>query len=709
MSIKELSEINQANESVSKYKLLSAYGGPGSIVHTQYGSIIISCIEEWGFLKRVLEIHKEAIDDSENNTDEKVFKYVYKQARLEKNGSIGISNDKRLFESIIDRKKLINLKYLSLIPDIEIKDFGNKVENIEFTIPSTFMPKIFADKLNVFKSYGEWFNDWVLNNKEKDPYGNKFFPPKKTWKELLTQDNIVLICEHGHISDFPWSQFLWWRKEDPMAIHNDETVNLFEKNPCCGTKESPTSKIKITSSTANASGFDGKWLKCDNCKKSVSLQGLMGVKIKCPGHSPMEVKTGDSQYYSGDKLIRQQTPPSEICKAKNSLGKDKPMSVALTTGNNLYYSRILSSIFMPDELFKDELEIEKDKLEKRINRHKKNWEEAIDSGDKEDEIYNEKKWIELVAELKTIAQNIEPKPELTDSEKEIKFRNQEYKVFSFQSDLDINKEEKDLKVKDVTENLDLELRKFFSRILRIDNMKITSAQLDFSRVVPADADAEDITSKNIFRSKPEDVNVYPVVENFGEGIFIGFDEKVIDEFASSEAGINLINSLKRKLSDLKKDSNPFNKGAIDYGNLVNWQLYLVHTFSHLIMREMEFRCGYPTASLSERIYVSNDEKYRMYGCMIYTAEGAEGSMGGLIAQTRLNNLNKLIKSALKRATICHSDPLCWESDGQGLFDLNFSSCFSCSLVSETSCEHRNVYLDRRILVDDDGGFFKEVI
>ncbi len=202
MSVKELFEINQANESVSKYKLLSAYGGPGSIVHTQYGSIIISCIEEWGFLKRVLEIHKEAIDDSENNTDEKVFKYVYKQARLEKNGSIGISNDKRLFESLIDRKKLINLKYLSLIPDIEIKDFGNKVENVEFTIPSTFMPKIFADRQNVYKSYGEWFNDWILNNKEKDPYGNKFFPPKKTWKELLTQDNIVLICEHGHISDF---------------------------------------------------------------------------------------------------------------------------------------------------------------------------------------------------------------------------------------------------------------------------------------------------------------------------------------------------------------------------------------------------------------------------------------------------------------------------------------------------------------------------
>lgn len=142
---------------------------------------------------------------------------------------------------------------------------------------------------------------------------------------------------------------------------------------------------------------------------------------------------------------------------------------------------------------------------------------------------------------------------------------------------------------------------------------------------------------------------------------------------------------------------------------MNWQLYLVHTFTHLIMRELEFRCGYPTASLSERVYVSNDKEHRMYGCMIYTTEGGEGSMGGVIAQTRPKNLNNLIRSALKRATICNSDPLCWESEGQGLFDLNFSSCFSCSLVIETSCEFRNIYLDRKILMDSEKGFFKKFV
>ena len=62
MAKKEYIQNSAANESIGKYKLLSAYGGPGSLVHTQYGSIIISCIEEWGFLKRVLEIHKEFVE-----------------------------------------------------------------------------------------------------------------------------------------------------------------------------------------------------------------------------------------------------------------------------------------------------------------------------------------------------------------------------------------------------------------------------------------------------------------------------------------------------------------------------------------------------------------------------------------------------------------------------------------------------------------------
>ena len=82
MARKEYIQNNAANESISKYKLLSAYGGPGSLVHTQYGSIIISCIEEWGFLKRVLEIHKEFVERP--TPEEEMCKEVSSAARRER-------------------------------------------------------------------------------------------------------------------------------------------------------------------------------------------------------------------------------------------------------------------------------------------------------------------------------------------------------------------------------------------------------------------------------------------------------------------------------------------------------------------------------------------------------------------------------------------------------------------------------------------------
>jgi hypothetical protein len=697
MTTKQYFENTQANEAVSKFKLLSAYGGPGSIIHTAYGSIIVSCIEEWGFLKRILDIQKEAVETGKK--EKEIKGYIIEQARLERNGSVGLSNDTRLLNSLINRKGLTQLKYLVLIPEISVQDFSNKIKNNgnELAINSTFMPKVFFDKSKRYKFYKEWFKDWTSNKKNDDQYGNKFFPPKYNTDKgtyNLTQDNIVLICDHGHISDFPWSKYLKWRSDSPMEINSDIPIDLFNSQPCCGNEDSNMSKIFITSSSANASGFDGKWLKCENCGKQTSLKGLMSVKIKCPGHKPWEGVTsnkGELKYHSGNEESRNKMPSFETCLSRKS------MKVALTTGNNLYYSRMLSSIYMPDELFLDEkvLKIKELNIAKELAKEEENIENLVS----------------IVEQIKLLEKELDSNPlnvEKLDSQKDVFYRFEEFKALAHKTDDEINidKKHEHLKVKDVTFNIkNSKIEKYFSKILRIDNMKITSAQLDFSRVVPVDSDADNISSKDIFRNKKDSVQVYPVVENYGEGIFFSFNEELINEFAKSDAIFILNENLKK----LYKNSDTFSEGAIKYGLDNNWQLYIVHTFAHLIMRELEFKCGYPTASLSERIYVSNDAKYKMYGCMIYTAEGAEGSMGGLIAQTRPNNLLSLIQSALKRATICNSDPLCWESEGQGLFELNFASCFSCSLVSETSCEHRNIYLDRRILVDENSGFFKDVL
>lgn len=695
-------ENNTANESVSKYKLLSGYGGPGSLVHTQYGSIIVSCIEEWGFLKKVLELNQKAINQGKKGKEK--IKYVIAEAREGENGNIGISNDHRLLEALQIRKDLTSLEYLVLIPDIEVVTHNNKIGNngVKIAIPSTYMPKVFADRSNNYKTYSSWYKEWCerrdSNNKLIDQYGKNFHPPKsvfnkeKGWISDLKQDNIILLCEHGHISDFPWSKFLRWRNDNPSAIlQKDSVVDLFNNQVCCNAPH-----IKLTSNSGNASGYDGKWLRCSNCNQGVSLKGLMNVKIKCAGHKPWEVDTGDIHFHSGDRKARNQNPPLEVChctEMKDGKPKSKPMKVALTTGNNIYYSRIISSIYLHNELFESDVALEIMKLEEQ--------KKAYLSDD--DTIYLVPSIIAKIKKLKEDIPNNDE--EIPDSLREVIFKYNEFQAFQKEETL-LSKHPKDLKVKDVTTNLDEETRDYFNRVLRIDNTKITSAQLDFSRVEPIDADSENTNPKNIFKSTNENVLVYPVVENFGEGIFFSFNDELISDFITDN---KIISKLSEKLQEKQQTANPFNKGAVDFANVMNWQMYLVHTFSHLIMRELEFRCGYPTASLSERIYVSNEDEYKMYGCLIYTAEGAEGSMGGLIAQTRPKNLNNLIKSAIKRATICNSDPLCWESEGQGLFDLNFASCFSCSLVSETSCEHRNLYLDRQILVDNENGFFKDIV
>ena len=64
-----------------------------------------------------------------------------------------------------------------------------------------------------------------------------------------------------------------------------------------------------------------------------------------------------------------------------------------------------------------------------------------------------------------------------------------------------------------------------------------------------------------------------------------------------------------------------------------------------------------------------------------------------------------IRKAMQRAPNCASDPICWENDDQ----MNYAACFSCAMVSETSCEERNVGLDRRALVDENFGFFKDLL
>jgi hypothetical protein len=97
----------------------------------------------------------------------------------------------------------------------------------------------------------------------------------------------------------------------------------------------------------------------------------------------------------------------------------------------------------------------------------------------------------------------------------------------------------------------------------------------------------------------------------------------------------------------------------------------------------------------------------MQGFLISAFDGTDGYMGGLSTLCNdLERLREIIQLAIDRAKDCSSDPICMESEGQGVSELNLAACHSCALIPEVSCELSNLFLDRKILVDMTFGFFK---
>jgi len=134
---------------------------------------------------------------------------------------------------------------------------------------------------------------------------------------------------------------------------------------------------------------------------------------------------------------------------------------------------------------------------------------------------------------------------------------------------------------------------------------------------------------------------------------------------------------------------------------------LIHTLSHSLINQWAIDCGYPAASLKERLYVDED----MAGILIYTtASDSAGSLGGVIAQARPDKLDNTLRQALTKAHWCSNDPLCIETLG-GVESVNLGACHACALLPEVSCDDKimNGFLDRGLLVrtysTENTGFF----
>jgi hypothetical protein len=231
-------------------------------------------------------------------------------------------------------------------------------------------------------------------------------------------------------------------------------------------------------------------------------------------------------------------------------------------------------------------------------------------------------------------------------------------------------------------------------VLLLERLKEVNALVGFTRVeAPGESDDSDEqpTMAELCRGKPTWI---PAFEVHGEGIFIRFREDAVQTWLKQKPEISnrhlMLLGGHRGWRHARQLAPEKGYPGVRYA--------MLHTFSHLLVRELALECGYNTASIRERIYSDDDPAKPMAGILLYTAAAdSDGTLGGLVELGKPETLARLIAQALRRASICSSDPLCSEHDPRRDRSLHGASCHGCSFVAETSCEKGNRYLDRALV------------
>ena len=230
----------------------------------------------------------------------------------------------------------------------------------------------------------------------------------------------------------------------------------------------------------------------------------------------------------------------------------------------------------------------------------------------------------------------------------------------------------------------------FERIIEavnvIDKLTVVSALVGFTRVSPWDGSIEDNPAlAPLSRTRKQ---WYPACKMLGEGIFIKFSQAALDEW-------------EKRVGDRYSDMAAMLDESFFTNERFSPRYVVLHTFAHLLIRQLSEECGYNASSITERIYSTYiDDSRDMYGVLIYLATSdSEGSLGGLISIANdSSRLRAILLNMLHKARWCSADPLCSSSKKQGFNSLNYAACHDCVLLPETSCEFRNVLLDRASIV-----------
>lgn len=214
-------------------KLISNYGGIGSVIDTIDCSIIIESFDNW---------HYPSYFDKELN------QYI-----------------------IIDDRLLNRLKarfpLLKQIVSIPTED-GFEVQPQANIFPKWF----YCPRCKRFMHYNDWKNHW----QDRNNFNIQCFNPECKG-EHLEQVRFVMTCDNGHIQDLPWN---FWNNRKPVDETKDSAASDEENSPkivlkyekCC---EEQQLIYEISNENTDLSGIR---IKCKKCGKSESLKGIFNFR-----------------------------------------------------------------------------------------------------------------------------------------------------------------------------------------------------------------------------------------------------------------------------------------------------------------------------------------------------------------------------------------------------------------------------------------------
>jgi len=236
-----------------------------------------------------------------------------------------------------------------------------------------------------------------------------------------------------------------------------------------------------------------------------------------------------------------------------------------------------------------------------------------------------------------------------------------------------------------------ELTSSITRVVKVHRLREVVAQIGFTRFEAAVPDVNGELALEVERAALSiNQTWFPAVENRGEGIFIGFDPKAVAAWAARPA----VQARGRQLLDGFKAWQAEHPGA--KATFPGLPYIMLHTLSHLLLTAVALDCGYAPSSIRERIYVSEGG----CGLLLYTAgPDSEGTLGGLVEAA--DRIDRYLRQALDLGRLCSNDPVCAQHQPENREEnrpLLGAACHGCVLLAESSCERRNDFLDRALVV-----------